>query len=162
MGFSFSYSPQRRGYFPSSWKFFKLQIRFAYQKRDWRMPDYGNWHEVVTFRWLEPPPIGCGFPYDLGLENCPYWRPKTCPENPLDRICGPATIWAVGYPSFTKNVPTQSLIYWNCVWEHVPGRWHYEGSKGFLKFPWAFLQAIQKRFFRISDLSPQFHRFPWR
>jgi hypothetical protein len=36
-----------------------------------------QWHEVVTFRWLEPPPIGCGFPYDLGLEKCPYWRLKT-------------------------------------------------------------------------------------
>ena len=35
---------------------------------------YVQWHDVVTFNWLESSPIGCGFPYDLGLENCPYLK----------------------------------------------------------------------------------------
>jgi hypothetical protein len=68
--------------------------------------------EVATFRWREPPPIGCGFPYDRELENRPYGGPKTCPKNPLDRIFSPATIRVVDYPSFTKNLPTQPLTFW--------------------------------------------------
>ena len=83
-----------------------FNISISYLQSDGLFLRCGQWHEVVTFRWREPPPIGCGFPYDLELENRAYGGPQTGPENPLDRICSPANIRAVDYPSFTNNLPT--------------------------------------------------------
>jgi hypothetical protein len=59
--------------------------------------------EIVNFDWSEPPPIGCGVPYDHGLKNCAYEISKTGPKNPLDRICSPDTIRFVDFFSFLKT-----------------------------------------------------------
>jgi hypothetical protein len=34
------------------------------------------WHALDTFGWREPPPIGCGYPYDLESEIHPPRRGK--------------------------------------------------------------------------------------
>jgi hypothetical protein len=36
-----------------------------------------EWHDVATFGWREPPPIGCGFPYDIEPEIRPSRRGKS-------------------------------------------------------------------------------------
>jgi hypothetical protein len=46
-----------------------------------------------------------GIPFRLRRQRCDIERT----QNPLDRICSPATIRTVGYPSFTKNLPTNLL-----------------------------------------------------
>ncbi len=84
-----------------------------------------NWHDLASFVRWRPPPIYWGSHYFL-----PKSWTRTEPKYPLDRICSPATIWAVDYPSFTRSLPPQALTFWGIKWEGgVTRRWSCEASK---------------------------------